>query len=330
MSRYRTEEPFGVEIPGGNTGCDNTHRFTGHERDAETGNDYMHFRYYGVGMGRFMKPDSNFDGAGRNPQGFNLYSYVRGNPVNFNDPTGHYMNPNPLGQGRNVGTHESISNVWVNGINMGGSGGDLTHVVGGVGVNNVVNVGLGSVIAVIDISALSNTGAIMGGLSIQSNGEPLSKDSPLWPYLKDAAQKQKEEHREFMTGVVSVNGNVVAVVWVKGDFVNGIGYAATGDEWTPQMFLGVLRQILNPLLGKGTWKVDINHSHPEPDTFIENHEWWIDQSILKQNLGPGFLFPGGAKGFSDPEIKAWHDLFSEPEVNSLTVVRGASAWYLPR
>jgi hypothetical protein len=39
-------------------------------------------------MGRFMKPDSQF-GSPYNPQGFNLYSYVRGDPVNFNDPLGH-------------------------------------------------------------------------------------------------------------------------------------------------------------------------------------------------------------------------------------------------
>jgi hypothetical protein len=40
-------------------------------------------------MGRFQKPDSNFDSPLSNPQGWNLYSYVKGNPVNFNDPTGH-------------------------------------------------------------------------------------------------------------------------------------------------------------------------------------------------------------------------------------------------
>jgi RHS repeat-associated protein len=69
--------------------CDNTHRFTGHERDLETGNDYMHFRFFSASMGRFQKPDSNFDSPLSNPQGWNLYSYVKGNPVNFNDPTGH-------------------------------------------------------------------------------------------------------------------------------------------------------------------------------------------------------------------------------------------------
>jgi outer membrane biosynthesis protein TonB len=48
----------------------------------------MHYRFYAAGMGRFMKPDSQF-GSSHNPQGFNLYNYVQGNPVNFNDPTGH-------------------------------------------------------------------------------------------------------------------------------------------------------------------------------------------------------------------------------------------------
>ncbi|MGB9693675.1 MAG: RHS repeat-associated core domain-containing protein, partial [Fervidobacterium sp.] len=81
-------EPYGVEIPPYNETASNTHKFTGHERDSSTGYDYMHFRYYSSTLGRFMKPD-NISGSLLNPQNWNLYSYVRGNPVNYNDPTGH-------------------------------------------------------------------------------------------------------------------------------------------------------------------------------------------------------------------------------------------------
>ena len=50
----------------------------------------MHFRFYGGSMGRFMRPDTIL-GNLANPQSWNLYSYVHGNPVNFNDPTGHLV-----------------------------------------------------------------------------------------------------------------------------------------------------------------------------------------------------------------------------------------------
>jgi len=81
-------EPYGVEIPPYNESASNSHKFTGHERDAGTGYDYMHFRYYASTIGRFMKPD-NVTGSPLNQQNWNLYSYVRGNPVNNNDPDGH-------------------------------------------------------------------------------------------------------------------------------------------------------------------------------------------------------------------------------------------------
>ena len=63
--------------------------YTGQERDSLTNYDYMHFRYYSSSIGRFLKPD-NIIGNLYNPQSWNLYSYVHNNPVNFNDPSGHY------------------------------------------------------------------------------------------------------------------------------------------------------------------------------------------------------------------------------------------------
>jgi RHS repeat-associated protein len=72
------------------------YRFTGKERDTESGLDYFGARYYGSNMGRFMSPDwaakaepvpyAKLD----NPQTLNLYSYVGYNPLSRFDPDGHY------------------------------------------------------------------------------------------------------------------------------------------------------------------------------------------------------------------------------------------------
>jgi RHS repeat-associated protein len=73
----------------------NHYKFTGKERDAETGLDYFGARYYGNTMCRFMTPDwaarpttVPYANVG-NPQTLNLYSYVRNNPTSFYDRDGH-------------------------------------------------------------------------------------------------------------------------------------------------------------------------------------------------------------------------------------------------
>ena len=81
-------EPFGVELAPFADQSDLTHRFTGHERDLQTGYDYMHYRFYGSTLARFLKPD-NIPGTLTDPQSWNLYAYVRNNPANATDPTGH-------------------------------------------------------------------------------------------------------------------------------------------------------------------------------------------------------------------------------------------------
>jgi RHS repeat-associated protein len=72
-----------------------TSRYTGKERDAESGLDYFGARYYGSSMGRFMSPDWSKTPEGvpyadlTNPQSLNLYSYVKNNPLSKVDPDGH-------------------------------------------------------------------------------------------------------------------------------------------------------------------------------------------------------------------------------------------------
>jgi len=66
-------------------------KFTGKERDAETGLDYFGARYLSAAQGRWTSPDAPFaDQHPGDPQSWNLYSYVRNNPVAFVDPTGAY------------------------------------------------------------------------------------------------------------------------------------------------------------------------------------------------------------------------------------------------
>ena len=63
---------------------------TGKERDTESGNDYFEARYYASSMGRFMSPDSGVDQHPEDPQSWNLYGYVRNNPLTGTDPTGEF------------------------------------------------------------------------------------------------------------------------------------------------------------------------------------------------------------------------------------------------
>ncbi|MGB6975766.1 MAG: RHS repeat-associated core domain-containing protein [Terracidiphilus sp.] len=87
--------PYGGELPftTGNPG--QHYKFTGKERDAETGNDYFGARYYANNMGRWFSPDwsakvepvpySKLD----DPQSLNLYAYVLNNPLALADADGH-------------------------------------------------------------------------------------------------------------------------------------------------------------------------------------------------------------------------------------------------
>jgi RHS repeat-associated protein len=92
--------PFGEEIGSGiggrTTGMGfgisdgQRQKFTSHERDAETGLDYMEARYYQGSQGRFTSADS-VSGSVLNPQTMNLYAYVINNPLRYIDPTGQML-----------------------------------------------------------------------------------------------------------------------------------------------------------------------------------------------------------------------------------------------
>lgn len=79
--------PFGAEWTP--TITENHLKFTGKERDSETGLDYFGARYNASTIGRFMTPDSVSYSNRKNPQSWNLYAYALNNPVSFRDADGH-------------------------------------------------------------------------------------------------------------------------------------------------------------------------------------------------------------------------------------------------
>jgi RHS repeat-associated protein len=87
--------PFGESTSTGST----SHKFTGQERDTESGLDYMTTRFHSSMQGRFtsadpLQPDSSHPNILlqflTNPQNWNKYAYSRNNPVNNSDRSGTY------------------------------------------------------------------------------------------------------------------------------------------------------------------------------------------------------------------------------------------------
>ena len=87
--------PFGEECYAGRSGYGGDEvrqKFTGKERDDETGMDYFDARYYGPTAGRFMSPDPLLSsGTVYDPQTWNRYSYALNNALRYVDPTGLYV-----------------------------------------------------------------------------------------------------------------------------------------------------------------------------------------------------------------------------------------------
>jgi RHS repeat-associated protein len=93
------------------------YKFTGKERDPESGLDFFGARYDTSSLGRFMTPDpvSGTPLHLVNPQRWNMYSYVINNPLTYVDPDGrdaiavNFVNEVPLGG------HEGIIVVHADG-----------------------------------------------------------------------------------------------------------------------------------------------------------------------------------------------------------------------
>jgi RHS repeat-associated protein len=152
--------PFGEEVlaGGGRPGGDGfgvvdtaSERFTGKERDSESGLDNSLARYFGASLGRFTGPDYVGDGLDpvpvpwadfSNPQSLNLYGYVRNNPLTNSDPDGNDC----VVQTRNSATAETVTVSSGNCDNVNvGDGETKSYINGTVDVGSIKGDGSGGI-----------------------------------------------------------------------------------------------------------------------------------------------------------------------------------------
>ncbi len=147
-------QPFGEQIAG-NTGS--THKFTGKERDAESGLDYFGARYFGSSMGRMMSPDP-IGGDMTNPQSLNKYAYALNNPLRYTDPTGLYV----CATGQDCSAFEKSLDALRNSKN-----GDVARAAGAYGALGDKN---GVTVGFADLSKQGEDGKVTSSLGTDANG----------------------------------------------------------------------------------------------------------------------------------------------------------------
>jgi RHS repeat-associated protein len=173
-------QPFGEQIAG-DTGS--RHKFTGKERDSESGLDNFGARYFTSQMGRFMSPDP-LGGHLEDPQTLNRYAYARNNPVSLTDPTGldSYLTCTHTDQNASTCQQETVGydkngnaqTAWVQGATNNGQ--FTATLIGNDANGNLVDktTGTGAYTASVNGSGVqfSNNGGQTSSTGVFVNGTP--------------------------------------------------------------------------------------------------------------------------------------------------------------
>jgi RHS repeat-associated protein len=184
--------PFGEEIPAGENGrpsCytsglypnspdpDGSRKFTGKERDSETGLDWFGTRYMSSAQGRITSPDKPFaDQDPSDPQSWNLYGYVRNNPLRLIDDDGEgakeflygLLNATSTNAVGGIGRAKSSDAD----VRLGQKVGDTISLIGGAieTFEGGSAAGGGAAACATGVGCLAGAPAIAGGLALGAHG----------------------------------------------------------------------------------------------------------------------------------------------------------------
>jgi RHS repeat-associated protein len=151
--------PFGEEIPASTVGRDANfgsgndniaEKFTGKQRDTESGLDYFGARYFGSALGRFTSPDPITATPLHiiNPQRWNMYAYGMNDPLAYTDPDGRDAIAVNFQKEVPGGGHEGIISVHADGraeyARFGPRGGNTPLGEGKVDVQQLPEVSFGA------------------------------------------------------------------------------------------------------------------------------------------------------------------------------------------
>ena len=141
----------------------NPFRYRGYYFDCETGFYFLQTRYYDPEVGRFLNMDSIEYADPESVNGINLYAYCINDPVNYYDPSGHFIISLIVG----LTIAGAVIGGTVSGISAYNNGARGWEVVGAVAEGAVVGGAIGAA-----AGALAATGAalISGGASMISSG----------------------------------------------------------------------------------------------------------------------------------------------------------------
>ena len=144
----------------------NPFRYRGYFYDVETGLYYLQTRYYDPEVGRFLNMDDISYADPEQFHGLNLYAYCGNNPVNYVDPTGHFLVALLLAIGGIVagglitGTFAAVNRS--EGESFGGAflGGFIDGVLGTLGI--AAGLATGGVAGFLVATSISFVGGFLG------------------------------------------------------------------------------------------------------------------------------------------------------------------------